>query len=334
MKRSTSNISESQTSVGRTVDDEVWLALHSLRASHRDPGCQRAECAIASLSDQDLQEILSAIRETVLDDACTERDAAAAEIATMRPARSFEGTGGGVRDLVSPVQMTVVGTCESSPAGVISESEEEEPRFEVGSRVVYDPEAEVNLELEGDYASLGVCTVTELDVAAHGQLLSFVDERGDIHDGWWADRFKVAPTEATAEGGEDDVTYFVAFRSAAGYGYRVLDPRPRIVAAADVVALTDSLAADVGGDVVPLNWIELPLPLPMTTQARQVAVNHRGSSTEIQSTVAPIRIDPGHDRRVLNGSIPPTGRTLQTDPVQAAAPGERPARTYLPRRAM
>ena len=180
--------------------------------------------------------------------------------------------------------MTVVGSSESSPAGVISESEEEEPRFEVGSRVVYDPEAEVNLELEGDYTSLGVCTVTGLDVAAHGQLLSFVDERGDIHDGWWADRFKVAPTEATAEGGEDDVTYFVAFRSAAGYGYRVLDPRARIVTAADVVALTDLLAADVGRDVVPLNWIELPPPLPRTTRARQVAVNNSGSSTEIRST--------------------------------------------------
>ncbi len=234
----------------------------------------------------------------------------------------------------SPAQMTVVGSCEPSPAGAISESEEEEPRFEVGSRVVYDPEAEVNLELEGDYTSLGICTVTGLDVAAHGQLLSFVDERGDIHDGWWADRFTVAPTEATAEGGEGDVTYFVAFRSAAGYGYRVLDPRPRIVAAADVVAMTDLLAADVGGDVVPLNWIELPLPLPQTTQARQVAVNKCGSSDEIPTTRAPIRIDRGHDHGVLTGSLPSTGRTLQADPVRAAAPSERLDLPYLPRRAM
>ena len=237
-------------------------------------------------------------------------------------------------DMVSAAQMAVVGSGESSPDGVASESEEEEPRFEVGSRVVYDPEAQVNLELEGDYAGLGICTVTAWDAAAYGQLLSFVDEHGEMHDGWWADRFKAALIEATAEDGEDDVTYFVAFWSATGYGYRVLVPRPRIVTAADVIALTDQLATEVGGDVVPLNWIELPPPLPKTTRARQVAVNNSGSSTEIRSTLAPIRIDRGNDHRVLNVSVPSTGQTPQTHPVRAAAPGERPDLPYLPRRAM
>ena len=237
-------------------------------------------------------------------------------------------------DVVSAAHTAAVGSGESSPDGVASESGEDEPRFKVGSRVVYDPEAQVNLELEGDYAGLGICTVTAFDIAAHGQLLSFVDENGEMHDGWWADRFKAALLEETAEDGEGDVTYFVAFRSATGYGYRVLVPRRRIVTAADVLALTDLLATEVGGDVVPLNWIELPPPLPETTPARQVAVNTSGSSAEIRSTVAPIRVDRGNAHRVLNVSAPSTGQTPQTHPVRAAAPGERPDLPYLPRRAM
>ena len=292
-----------------TVEDEVWLALNRLRSSHRDDGCRRAECAIASLYDEDLEEILHAFPKST----------------TMRPVvEAAEET---------PPVLAVVGTCESSTDGTESESEEIEPRFEVGSRVVYDPEAQVNLELGGDYASLGICTVTALDVAAYGQLLSFVDERGDLHDGWWAERFKAASPEATAEDGDSDVTYFVAFRSAAGYGYRVLGPHPRIVAAADVIALTDLLAADVGGDLVPLNWIELRPHPPSAVQTRQVGFGSSGSSTETRSTLAPIRIDRGHDHRVLNGSVPATGRTLQTDPVRAAASGTADL-PYRPRRAM
>jgi hypothetical protein len=117
--------------------------------------------------------------------------------------------------------MAEIGSGESSPDRVTSESEEEEPPFKVGDRVVYDPGAQVNEELD-DYSGLGVCTVTALDVAGYGQLLSFVDGSGDMHDGWWADRFKAAPIEATVEDEECEVTYFVAFRSATGYGYRVL----------------------------------------------------------------------------------------------------------------
>jgi len=230
--------------------------------------------------------------------------------------------------------MAVVGSGECLPDGVTSEIEGKEPRFKVGDRVVYDPEAQINRELEGDYSSLGVCTVMALDVEAYGQLLSFVDERGDAHDGWWADRFKVAPLEAAAEDGEGDVTYFVAFRSARGYGYRVLVPRPRIVTAADVIALTDLLATDVGGDVVPLNWIELPPPLPKTTQARQVSSHDSGSSTDIRPTLAPIRIDRVNDHRVLSASVASTNGTPQTHPVRAATAGERRDLPYLPRRAI
>jgi hypothetical protein len=287
-----------------TVEDEVWLALNILRASHRDGGCQRAECAIASLYDEDLEEILHAIPHD-------------------NSAR--------VKELEAKLA-TVVDCGQSSPEGDASEGEERRPRFNVGDRVVYDPEAQINTELD-DYTALGVCTVTALDVEGYGQLLSFVDERGDMHDGWWADRFMAAPVQATTEDGEGDVTYFVAFRSATGYGYRVLLPRPRIVTAADVIALTDLLAADVGGDVVPLNWIELPPPLPKTAQARQVAFNKGGSSTEIRSTLSAIRVDRGDDPRVLSVSVPSAGGTPQTHPDRAAA-GERADLPYLPRRAM
>ena len=232
-----------------------------------------------------------------------------------------------------PVAHAVVDSGESSPYGVTSESEEEGPRFKVGDRVVYDPAAQVNKELGEDYAGLGTCTVTALDVGAHGQLLSFVDESGDIHDGWWADRFKAAPIQAPAEDGPGDVSYFVAFRSTTGYGYRVLVRPSRIVTAADVIALTDLLASDVGGDVVPLNWIELPTPLPKTTQAGQVGLNNSDSLTEIRSTLPAIPIDRGIDHRVMSGSVPSTDGTPRMHPVRAAAPGERPDLPYLPRRA-
>jgi hypothetical protein len=197
---------------------------------------------------------------------------------------------------------------------------------------VYDAAAEVNEELDGDYAALGICTVTDVDEAADGQLLSFVDDRGDMHDGWWAERFKSATVEATAEPREGDVTYFVAFRSATGYGHRVLVPRPRITTAADVIALTDLLATDVGGDVVPLNWIELPT-VPKTTQERQVAATDSNSATEIRSTLAPIRIDRGNDQRVLSASVPTPGGAPEVPPARAAGPSDPQELPYLPRRA-
>jgi hypothetical protein len=199
--------------------------------------------------------------------------------------------------------------------------------------VVYDSEAEINEELGGDYARLGVCTVTELDGEAYRQLISFVDERGDMHDGWWADRFKAASSGAVAEDEEGDVTYFVAYRSAAGYGYRVLAPRPRIVTSADVTALTDLLATDIGGDVVPLNWIELPPPVPDPARDCPVGPSNSGYSTEIRSALAPIRIDRKKDQ-VATVSAPTLPGTPQPQPVRAAAPGQRPDVPYLPRRAM
>jgi len=229
--------------------------------------------------------------------------------------------------------MTLVAGAESSPEATTQQSEGTGGRFKVGDRVVYDSEAEINEDLGGDYARLGVCTVTELDGEAYRQLISFVDERGDMHDGWWADRFKVASTKAFAEDDEDDVTYFVAYRSTAGYGYRVLAPRPRIFTSADVTALTDLLAADIGGDVVPLNWIELPPPDPDTAHARQVGPDNSGFSTDLRSALAPIRFDRGKDQ-VASVAARTMAEAPQPQPVLAAALGERPDVPYLPRRAM
>jgi hypothetical protein len=301
-----------------TVEVEAWLALNDLRASHRDEGCRRAECALASLSDQDLEEILHAIPQ---------------HSAASVPERAEIAAGRRALGVAPPAVMTLVAGGESSPEATTKQSEGTEGRFKVGDRVVYDSEAEINEELGGAYARLGVCTVTELDGEAYRQLISFVDERGDMHDGWWADRFKAASTEATAEDEEGDVTYFVAYRSATGYGYRVLAPRPRIVTSADVTALTDLLATDIGGNVVPLNWIELPPPVPNAPHARPIGPGNGGLSTEIRSALAPIRVDRAKDR-VVSVSAPTVAGTPQPQPVRAAAPGERPDVPYLPRRAM
>ena len=300
-----------------TVEVEVWLALNNLRASHRDEGCRRAQCALASLSDQDLEEILHAIPQNSA--------ASVGEPAEMAAGRPALG-------VVPPAVMTLVAGGGSSPKAATNQSEGTGGRFKVGDRVVYDFEAEINEELGGDYARLGVCTVTELDGEGYRQLMSFVDERGDMHDGWWSDRFRAASAEEVAEEEEGDVTYFVAYRSAAGYGYRVLAPRPRIVTSADVTALTDLLATDIGGDVVPLNWIELPAPVP-DVQARQVGPDNSGFATKIRSALAPIRFDSGKDQ-VASVSAPTVARTSQPQPVRAAAPGERADVPYLPRRAM
>jgi hypothetical protein len=301
-----------------TVEVEVWLALNNLRASHRDEGCRPAECALASLTDQELEEILHAIPP---NSSASLKEPA--DIAAGRPALG----------VVPPAVMTLLAGGESSPEAVTQQSEGTGGRFKVGDRVVYDSEAEINEELGGDYARLGVCTVTELDGEAYRQLISFVDEHGDMHDGWWADRFKAASTEAIVEDEEGDVTYFVAYRSAAGFGYRVLAPRQRIVTSADVTALTDLLATDIGGDVVPLNWIELPPPVLDTAQARQVGPHNSGFSTEIRSALAPpIRFD--RKDQVASVSARTMAGTPQPQPVRAAAPGERPDVPYLPRRAM
>jgi hypothetical protein len=293
-----------------TVEGDVWLALNDLRAGHRDEGCPRAGCAIASLSDHDLEELLHAVSPDG-----SARMTEVAEIALMRPA----------------IPVAVADSGGSSPDGARSDGPRRARRFKVGDRVVYDSQSEINQELGGDYQRLGVCTVTALDGEDSGQLLSFVDERGDLHDGWWADRFKTAAEEATAEEREDDVTYFVAFQSATGYGYRVLAPRPRIVTAADVMAMTDLLATDVGGGVVPLNWIELPPPGPSTASVRPPGSDSSGPPPEIRSTPAPIRIDRGHS--VRNGSAPTAGAP-QTQPARAAGPSDHPEVPYLPRRAM
>jgi hypothetical protein len=276
-----------------SVEGDVWLALNDLRAGHREQGCSRTGCLIASLSDCDLEEIHRAVPQH------------------------------GAARLTEPAEIVVVRPAVPEPVGA--------RRFKVGDRVVYDSECELNAELGEDYHRLGVCTVTGLEGEDSGQLLSFVDERGTLHDGWWADRFRAAAVAAPAEERENEVTYFVAFQSAAGYGYRVLLPRPRIVTAADVVALTDVLATDVGGSVVPLNWIELPNAGPGPASARPIGPAATGSTTDTRSTLAPIRIDRGHPLR--NGSGPTAG-TPQPQPAWAAGPGERPEVPYLPRRAM
>lgn len=293
-----------------TGEGDVWLALNELRTGHRDEGCSRAGCVIASLSDCDLEEIFHA----VVHDGST-RTTELAEVALVRPA----------------VPVAVVGGGGSVPEGARSECPGEARRFKIGDRVVYDSESEINTELGGEYHRLGVCTVTALDGEESGQLLSFVDERGNLHDGWWADRFRAAAAQVTPEEREDDVTYFVAFRSAVGYGYRVLVLRSRIVTAADVIALTDLLATEVGSGVVPLNWIELPLPGPKTIAARPLETASSGPAPEIRSTLAPIRIDRGQP--VRNGSAPAAG-VPHTQPARTAGPGDRPEVPYLPRRAM
>jgi len=301
-----------------TVEVEVWLALINLRASHRDEGCRRAECALGSLTDRELEEILRAIPQN--SSASVNKPS---KIAAGRPASR----------VVPAAIMNLVAGGESPPEATTQQSEGTSGRFRVGDRMVYDPEAEINEELGGDYSHLGLCTVTALDGEENRQLVSFVDVRGDVHDGWWADRFKAASTEPIVEDEEGHVVYFVAYRSAAGYGYRVLDPRPRIVTSADVTAVTDLLATDIGGDVVPLNWIELPPPAPDTAEARQIGPDRSGSSTDIRSALAPLRIGRGKDH-VASVSARTTAGTPQPQPVWTAALGQRSDVPYLPRRAM